>query len=172
MKSKRPEINSGSMADIAFLLLIFFLVATTIDQDKGLLRRLPRIVELPKLDVRKRNVLAVYVNANNLLMVNNAALEINDLAKVVKGFVSNNGKKGHWSESPQTAVVSIKASKGTDYKTYIAVQNEIARAYRELRDSLSQKKFGKLFSELKNKQEIKQIKSLLPMNISETGLED
>ncbi|MFY0672387.1 MAG: biopolymer transporter ExbD [Bacteroidia bacterium] len=180
-----PEINSGSMADIAFLLLIFFLVATTIDQDKGILRKLPPMPDEnnPPQEVKAnmRNVLFVWVNQNDDLLVKGEPSKIEDLRSTVKAFVDNNGRNPDFSDSPQDAIVSLKNDIGTSYKMYIAVQNEVAAAFRELRDQYSMQLYGKNFADLtkdaedekvksvaaKKKERVKKVKQAYPMRVSE-----
>jgi biopolymer transport protein ExbD len=168
---KIPEINSGSMADIAFLLLIFFLVATTIDQDKGILRKLPPMPdenqEPIEVKANMRNVLFVWVNQNDDLLVKNEPADISELRSIVKAFVDNNGRNPKYSDSPQDAIVSLKNDIGTTYDMYIQVQNEIAAAYRELRDGLSMKLYGKNFGDLEDKDQIGKVKAAYPMKVSE-----
>jgi len=168
---KIPEINSGSMADIAFLLLIFFLVATTIDQDKGILRKLPPMPEEDQepieVKANMRNVLFVWVNQNDDLLVKGEPSKIEDLRATVKAFVDNNGVNPNFSDSPQDAIVSLKNDIGTSYNMYIQVQNEVAAAYRELRDALSVKLYGKKFDELVEKKQSDRIKEEYPMRVSE-----
>lgn len=167
MKRFKPEISSGSMADIAFLLLIFFLVATTIEQDKGLLRKLPNNQEAETVDIPKRNVLFVLLNANNVLMVNDVVIPANELKDVIKQLVLNNESKSNWPISPSRTIISLNSDKGANYNTYIKVQNEIAKAYREMRNERSLSKYGKAYEDLNDLSRIKEIKSELPMKVSE-----
>ena len=164
---KPIQINSGSMADIAFLLLIFFLVATTIDQDKGIRRKLPPDIESQVVDLSKRNVLAVLLNKNDDLLLNGRLSHVNELCAMCRGFIDNNGEREDWSVSPSQAIVSIKSSTGSSYEAYIAVQNEVAAAFRELRDIESNRRFGKDFNQLENELDIKAIKAIYPMRVSE-----
>lgn len=165
---KIPSINSGSMADIAFLLLIFFLVATTIEQDQGLLRKLPpKITDTTPTKQVKRNVLSVWVNSNNLISVNDKLTSIEELRAVCKGFIDNKGLRSNWSESPDKAIISLKASTGTSYDTYIQVQNEMAAAYHELRDGFSRAHYGRNFYDLESEEQVKAVKKKYPMKISE-----
>lgn len=128
------EVNAGSMADIAFLLLIFFLVTTKIPNEKGLPILLP-----PKSDqqndikMKQKNILTVLVNSKNQLLVEKEPLNIKDLRKVTIDFLENRGRDPKSSDSPQKAVVSIKTDRGTDYNTYMKVMNEIQAAYNTLR---------------------------------------
>ena len=170
-KRKIPEINSGSMADIAFLLLIFFLVATTIETDKGILRKLPPMPQedQPPIEIKAnmRNVLFVWVNQNDELLVKGEPARIEELRQITKSFIDNNGVNPKYSVSPQEAIVSLKNDIGTSYNMYIQVQNEVAAAYRELRDALSLKLYGKKFMDLEDEKHVKKIKAEYPMRVSE-----
>ena len=123
------EVNAGSMADIAFLLLIFFLVTTTIDTDKGISIKLPPMPEenQPKNDIRikERNVLQVLVNANDMLLVDGQPSDIKELKRLAKDFIDNPSKNPELSESPQKAIISLKNDRGTSYNIYIQVHNEL-----------------------------------------------
>ena len=168
---KIPEINSGSMADIAFLLLIFFLVATTIDQDKGIMRKLPPLPEedQPPIEVKAnmRNVLFVWLNSNDDLLVKGEPAKIEELRDICKAFVDNRGRRADYSDSPDEAIISLKNDVGTSYNMYIQVQNEIAAAYRELRDEFAIKMYGKKFEELEKEDQVKRVKKEYPMRVSE-----
>ena len=130
-----PEVNASSMADIAFLLLIFFLVTTTIASDKGLPITLPpkRTDETDQMRVNERNVHTILINSQDKLLVEGDPMELGNLKASVKRFLANNGKDLDMSESPQKAVVSIKADRGTGYETYIQVLDQIKAGYHELR---------------------------------------
>lgn len=168
-RREAPEINAGSMADIAFLLLIFFLVTTTMDVDKGISRKLPPIVEDP-IDkpppIKEKNVFVVLINSQDNLFVEDDYMGIEKLREAAKEFISNFGKDPASSDNPQKAVISLQNDRGTSYEMFIAVQNELTAAYTELRDEESQKRFGKPFSELSEK-ESKEIQDYYPMKISE-----
>jgi biopolymer transport protein ExbD len=172
MKSTRDrldnEINAGSMADIAFLLLIFFLVTTTIAEDKGVLVRLPPWSEeepdIAKLN--KRNVYAVLVNAQNQLLVRNEPMKIAELRKNTKEFISNPTGREDYAEKPSKAIISLKNDRGTSYGTYLEVYNELKAAYRELRDELARKRFGKSYENLRSDRK-KEIQDEIPLIISE-----
>ncbi|MGB0429408.1 MAG: ExbD/TolR family protein [Bacteroidia bacterium] len=167
MKRFKPEISSGSMADIAFLLLIFFLVATTIEQDKGLLRKLPSVQEPKEFKIQKRNIIYILLNSNNRLMLNDVATPITDLHSQVQILLLNKSKSNLLPVSPRKAVISIKTDKGTNYNTYVQVQNQIAKAYRQMRNQKSMQLYGKSFDQLNSNIKIKFIKNAVPMNISE-----
>ena len=135
-KKKRaaPEINASSMADIAFLLLIFFLVTTTIASDKGLTLRLPPKKETQDIVKQKqRNVFDVLVNSNNQLLVEEELMDVKNLKDAAKKFITNNGRDEKSSESPEKAIISLKHDRGTNYEVYIRVMDELKKAYNELR---------------------------------------
>ena len=153
-KKKRPvaEINAGSMADIAFLLLIFFLVTTTIDTDKGIAIKLPPMPEENKpqedLKLKERNVLKILVNSNNQLLADGELITIKELKRKTKEFIDNPGKNPTLAESPKKAVISLKNDRGTSYNTYIQVHNELKAAYNELRNTMAMGRFGKPYDKL------------------------
>ena len=190
-KREVGEINAGSMADIAFLLLIFFLVTTTMDVDTGIIRRLPPPIppdqELPP-PVKERNVFVVKVNANDQLLVEGQIGDISVLREQAKEFIRgypNDPEKINFPEfkvedlpAPfgsnykiSKQVISLQNDRGTSYDMYITVQNELAAAYNELRDELAQIKYGVPYKELlkgkKNIPKKKLIRKILPQRISE-----
>ena len=147
-RRKAPEVNAGSMADIAFLLLIFFLVTTTIETDSGLNRKLPPMEDVvdPPI-IKERNIFTVVVNKYNQLLVEEKPLELVNLREEAVKFLDNGGGKGEEacahclgdrdpdsSDNPDKAVISLKNDRETDYKVYIAVQNELVAAYNVLRN--------------------------------------
>ncbi len=184
-KRTPPEINAGSMADIAFLLLIFFLVTTTMDVDTGLQRMLPPPLppDMPKPpEIKQRNVFVVLVNANNQLLVEGDWLDIRNLRKKAKEFIANPLDKADLPEKEMKEVpffgmypvskqvISLQNDRGTSYETYIRVQNELAAAYNELRNELALSKFGKSYDDLVrlgDKEKTDAIKAIYPQRISE-----
>lgn len=177
------EINAGSMADIAFLLLIFFLVTTTMDVDSGITRKLSAIPpeNQPKPpDVKERNVYIVLINQHNQLAVEGELMAVNKLCDGVKEFINNPNDDPNLSEKKDEAVdvpflgmmelskgiVSLQNDKGTSYHKYIEIQNELVRAFNELRDELSMRKFGMLYKDLDDPKQ-KAVKKVYPMTISE-----
>lgn len=176
-----PEINAGSMADIAFLLLIFFLVTTTMDVDSGITRRLPPPVETPEdIQIKMRNVLNVLVNKNDRLLVDGREGDIKTLKDVAKKFMTPvfpdnvNYPETEIKEIPllgsvysSKGVISLKNDRGTSYDMYINVQNELARAFNELKDEMSMRYFGTKFANLVNEDQIKAINDAVPVRISE-----
>ena len=147
-KRSAPEVNAGSMADIAFLLLIFFLVTTTIETDSGLNRKLPPIEDQvdPPI-IRQKNIFTVVVNKNDQLLVEEELTDIKDLRALAVAFLDNGGGVGEEacdycqgardessSDNPDKAIISLKNNRETSYKVYIAIQNELVAAYNELRN--------------------------------------
>ncbi len=175
-----PEINAGSMADIAFLLLIFFLVTTTMDVDTGITRRLPPPIDKPEdVDVRKRNVLNVLVNKNDMLLVDGRPGDISTLKDVAKRFMTPVYPDN--PEFPETelievpilgkvyaskGVISLKNDRGTSYDLYIKVQNELARAFNELKEEMAINRFGTKVANLSEGQ-LKAINEAIPVRVSE-----
>ncbi|MBT28200.1 MAG: hypothetical protein CMO01_00965 [Thalassobius sp.] len=133
-KRQSAEVNAGSMADIAFLLLIFFLVTTTIASDKGIYVQLPPKPE-DQVDVKlnERNIFNILINSKDMMLAEDMPMEISELKNEVKKFVTNNGRDPKSSESPSKAVVSLKTDRGTSYEMYISVVDELKLAYNELR---------------------------------------
>jgi len=175
------------MADIAFLLLIFFLVTTTMDVDTGITRKLPPPVEEPDQDikVKDRNVMKVLVNSHDRLMVDGKFMDISMLKDAAKNFMAIHPDNPDYPEvEPKfieelnreimttKGVISLKNDRGTSYKMYIAVQNELAEAFNEMKDELSQNLFGIKYTQLVNEDRIKGINSAVPVRISEAEPED
>ncbi len=166
-RREAPAVNAGSMADIAFLLLIFFLVTTKILEDQGILVRLPIWeVNTPPETLADRNVLTVKINAANQLLVEGELASHSSLRETTKRFIINPGNSPLWASSPTKAVVSLQNDRGTQYETYLGVYNEIVAAYNELWNELAQENFGEAYEEL-NKAQRKSIRSEIPMIISE-----
>lgn len=182
-KREIQEINAGSMADIAFLLLIFFLVTTTMDTDSGILRKLPPMPEdqqqIDEIQIRERNIFVVLVNRDNQLLVEGEPMKIADLKEAAKEFILNPNDDPNLPAKevkefdligPMAVtskhVISLRNDRGTSYKTYIAVQNELMAAYNELRNELALRKFGKKFVDLKPAQQ-EAIEEVYPLKISE-----
>ena len=170
-RRETPEINAGSMADIAFLLLIFFLVTTTLNVDSGISKKLS---EKPPPDykppiIKEKNIFEVNINRNNELLVEGERMDIKDLREAAIKFIDNGGGigkpgedgtpgqpcdycQGERSESssdhPNKAIISVQSDRGTEYGTYIEVQNELLRAYTVLRNRLAKERYGMLYTEL------------------------
>ena len=177
-KRKVPDINSSSTADIAFLLLIFFLITTSMDTDRGLARRLP---PPPEKDQKKkeRNVLQVFLNMNDQLMCGNDYINVEQLRAKAKEFIANPyndetkpekiSKNVPFFGTVQVTeghVISLRCDRGSSYKAYMSVQNELVAAYNELRDELAQEKWQKNYVELDQEQQ-DAIRDIYPQRISE-----
>ena len=191
-----PEINAGSMADIAFLLLIFFLVTTTMEKDSGISRKLPPMqdenIEPPI--IKERNIFKVIVNANDELLVEDELMELKDVREAAIAFLDNGAGVGPdacdycqgakdpaSSVNPKIAVIMLSNDRGTTYGTYIAVQNELVAAYNFLRDRTAQQMYGKSFKQMEadyadvtypgNKEtlekQIEEIRNMWPQALSE-----
>jgi len=188
-KREISEINAGSMADIAFLLLIFFLVTTTMDTDTGLIRKLPPVldeVELPP-PIKERNIFEILVNANDQLLVEGEYIQVTELRAKAKEFIKSDPSNPNMPEFKETdiprlglvavskQIISLQNDNGTSYEMYIKVQNELVAAYNELRNDFAQQKFQKTYTELvkesgasdANKEKLKAVKKFYPQRISE-----
>jgi biopolymer transport protein ExbD len=174
--------NAASMADIAFLLLIFFLVATTMDIDTGLSRKLPPMpdpnAQQDNKQIKERNVFVVLINAQDQLMVEGNPLDIHRLRDEAKEFIANPNNSSNLPEKEpkevpyfgeymvSKGIISLQNDRGTSYGMYIKVQNELAAAYNELRDELAMSKFGKRYENLISEQQ-DAVKDIYPQIISE-----
>lgn len=200
-RRENPEINAGSMADIAFLLLIFFLVTTTMNVDSGVSKKLS---EKPPADyvppiIKEKNIFVVLINRNNELLVEEQRMDVKDLKKAAIEFIDNGGGIGNAgddgtpgkacdycegarsessSDHPNKAIISVQSDRGTEYGTYIKVQNELLRAYTELRNRLCNKRYGMSFDALEEaygndktneslKKKVEDIKTSYPQIISD-----
>jgi len=187
MAVKSPEINAGSMADIAFLLLIFFLVTTTMDVDTGITRKLPPPVENndDQADVKDRNVLKILINNQDRLLIDGVPGDITMLKDKAKDFMAPHPNNPDYPETETKyfeelgrnmettkGIISLKNDRGTSYKMYISVQNELAKAFNEMKDELSREVFGIKFTELVNSDKIDAINTAVPIRISEAEPED
>ncbi|MBT8307273.1 MAG: biopolymer transporter ExbD [Maribacter sp.] len=188
-----PEVNAGSMADIAFLLLIFFLVTTTIETDAGLDRMLPPI-EPPDTDVviKQKNIFQVNINKNGQLLADEELIDLKQLRAKATAFLDNGGdgsctyckgrKNSDSSDNPTKAIISLKNDRETKYGTYITVQNELVGAYNDLRNREAQRLFGRDFTDMEAeylnpetaqsikddlKDKVKRIQDLFPQKLSE-----
>ena len=189
-KRKVQEINAGSMADIAFLLLIFFLVATTMNTDTGLVRMLPPMPpedqKQEDIKVKERNLFLVFINSRGDIMAGASGkqepIDLHQLTERTKEFIVNpmddenlpekvnrdidlpDGSK--WVYPVSEGVVSLQTTRDTGYQSYIMVQNELTRAFNEVRDEVAQRKFGAKFSDLPEEQR-NVISKAVPLKISE-----
>ncbi|MFA9392460.1 MAG: biopolymer transporter ExbD [Prolixibacteraceae bacterium] len=184
MARKVPEVPAASLADIAFMLLIFFLVTTTMDVDSGLERRLPQWVNPEDIDdtppIKERNIFVVLVNRDNQLLVEGQPCRVADLREKAKEFLTNpldlpNLPEKILKDLPYfgpreiltgSAVISLRNDVGTTYGVYIGVQNELIAAINELREEIAQDKFGKPYIKCSEDQQ-DAIKEVYPQKISE-----
>ena len=170
-----PEINAGSMADIAFLLLVFFLVTTTMDIQAGLNVALPPITDVPppQTKQKKREVLEVLINASDQLLVEGAPMTIDKLKETTVDHLSNNGRSEKYSTSPKNAIVSLKNDRGTSYDMYVQVYNELTAGYNQVRNDYAEAKYNKTYTELReskkesDKLRVKEIQKAIPRKLSE-----
>ena len=180
-KRKIPEINAGSMADIAFLLLIFFLVATTMSTDTGIQRVLPPWVENPTDDappIKERNLMAVKVNQYDQIQMQGKLVDLHQVKDLAKEFILNAGNSEDLPEKKMTeieligqypvseGVISLQNDRGTSYDMYIKVQNEVTRAFNEIRDNVARQYFAAPVSELDDAKR-EAIQKAVPNKISE-----
>lgn len=182
-KRSTPEINSSSTADMAFLLLIFFLITTSMDTDRGLARRLPEPPQENQKkednEIKDRNILQVFVNFNDQLMCGSDYVNVEQLRDKAKEFIANPYNDEKLPEKVAVEVpffgtqmvtkfhvISLRCDRGTSYKAYIAVQNELVAAYNELRNELAQSKWQKNYADL-NEEQQDAIRQIYPQVISE-----
>ena len=186
-KKKTPAINSSSTADIAFLLLCYFLMTTTMGSQTGLQRRLPPMPDenqkVEDIKINRRNIIIVRINSNDRLLAGSEALDISQLKDKIKEFLTNPANDPNLPEKEEKdienygkaevskGIISLQNDRGTSYKAYIAVQNELVKAINELRDDFCYKEYGKKFASLdEEKQKI--VKEIIPQNISEAEPKD
>jgi len=199
-RESAPKVNAGSMADIAFLLLIFFLVTTTIETDVGINRKLPGF-DGEVIEHHQRNILTILLNDEGTIMANDELTKFADIKDVAVAFIDNGGssdtklhcdycqgaKSQTSSENPERAVIVLNTQRETEYGRYIAVQNELVRAYNTLRNRESNRLYGMEYtimeeqydnSQTGNEQKqilvekIKNIQLMFPLNISEAELKN
>lgn len=197
-RKKSPEINAGSMADIAFLLLIFFLVTTTMSVDAGIARKIPPKEKVPqKFDVNKRNILEVNINKNNKIFADGSIVSLSELKQIAINFIDNGGgldanqQKCNWctglqlktsSDHPTKAIISIKTDRTTNYETYINTLDILNSSYTHLRNKLAvklyQRNYETLLEDLKKtnytdknlQQKIKTIRDKYPLLLSDAEI--
>ncbi len=171
-KRAQPEVNTSSVADIAFLLLSFFLTTTAIREDKGLMLNLaPWQDHAQPVEVKERNVLRVHLNsANQLLIEGQLQVSPAEIQSYVRRFVLNNGRDASSSENPEKAIVSLKADRGASHAAFIRALDEIQAFYHAeyaARAGMSVKAFLSLdVSRRDDKALLDRAKAGLPMNIS------
>ena len=193
-KRKVPGLNGSSLADISFILLIFFLITTSMDTDTGLVRRLPQPPDPNQQEedvkVKGRNVLVVQVNMNNEILyyygdeskrVTRMDVQPSDLREIAKEFIANPENKAnmpefHPADPPlpllgaypitKNHIISVQTDRSTKYDVYFQIQNELMAAYNELRDEFAREKFGKYFRDLTEDERLA-VTGVYPMKISE-----
>ncbi len=184
MAKKIPQINASSMADISFLLLIFFLVTTSMDVNQGLARRLPAPIppdqKVEDTDINKRNLMIVKINSANQLMVQGQLMDVKQLRETAKEFIKNENDEPNLPKLVEEDfgepigvqrytkdhVISVQNDVDTQYQAYLDVQNELVAAYNELRNECAQKYFHTSYNELSEEQQ-KQVQKVYPQKISE-----
>ena len=186
-KKKVPEINGSSMADIAFIALIFFLMVTTMDKEEGIARQLPPIPpedqKVENQEVNRRNIIQVKINANDRLLAGSQPMDVSQLKDKIKEFMTNPNDdpnlpekevkevKGIGSVPVSKGVISLQNDRGTTYQAYITVQNELVKAINELRDDFSMRTFGKKYAKLDEEQQ-NAVREAVPQRISEAEPKD
>lgn len=183
-KRKMPGLNTSSTADISFMLLIFFLVTTSMDTDQGLGRTLPKPPEDDQLNdeikVKERNILNIRINKDNYVMIGDDYATLEDVKERAKEFIKNADNKPNLPELKakkikglgktmmvtENHIISVQTDRGTDYGVYFAVQDALVAAYNELRDELSKQEFGFKYEFLKPEEQ-KAIREVYPQKISE-----
>jgi len=186
---KTPGINGSSMADVSFIILIFFLMVTTMGSEFGLIRQLPPWVEQNPKDtgdkINRRNVFIVGINQQNNMFVQDQYKEISDLRAMAKDFFNINNTGDEYPEKEtkelpligtinvnKTAIVSLQNDRGTAYKIYIQAQNELTAAINELRNEFCIQKFGNKYEDCTEEQREVVGKQVYPMAISEAEPKD
>ena len=187
MGKKTPELNTSSTADMAFLLLCFFLMTTTMDQDMGLQRRLPPMPDknqkVEDQKVNRRNIIVVKINSADRLLAGTEHMHVSQLKDKIKEFLTNPANDPNLPEKEEIeiegygpcmvskGVISLQNDRGTSYQAYMAVQNELVKAVNELRDEWSMANYGMLYTKLdEDKQGI--VRKAIPQNISEAEPKD
>ncbi len=187
MGKKTPEINSSSTADIAFLLLCYFLMTTTMDQDMGLQRRLPPMPDpnqkVEDQKVNRRNIIIVKINSADRLLAGTEPMHVSQLKDKIKEFLTNPNNNANLPEKEEIeiegygpcmvskGVISLQNDRGTSYQAYIAVQNELVKAVNELRDDFAMANYGKKYLQLEEDQQ-NIVRKAVPQNISEAEPKD
>ena len=177
-KIRDPQVSAGSMADIAFLLLIFFLVTAVITNDEGFNRKLPKpcLEPLCTTELNERNVLRIAINSNNQIMINDEIASLSKIKETTKSFLDNNGDKScnycngkqlqNLSDNPTIAVISLQTHPQSTYEFFIKVQDELTKAYYELRMKYAVSVLGKTENTL-NKKDMEFLREAYPFVISE-----
>uniref|UniRef100_UPI0040268A8B ExbD/TolR family protein n=1 Tax=Candidatus Cryptobacteroides bacterium TaxID=3085639 RepID=UPI0040268A8B len=187
MARKTPGLNTQSTADIAFLLLCYFLMTSTMDQQSGLQRRLPpmpdRNQKTEDTKVNKRNIIIVKINSSDRLFAGDQLLDVSQLKDKIKEFITNPNNdpnlperemkniEGYGEYPVSKGVISLQNDRGTSYRAYIAVQNELVKAINEVRDDFCKQNYGKAYTFLTEDQQ-KIVREAIPQNISEAEPKD
>ena len=187
MAKSTPALNTTSSADIAFLLLIFFLVSTTMDVDKGIQRRLPPMPDENQkqqdIKVNRRNIVVVRINSQDRILAGGVPMDVTQVKDQIKEFIINptNSEslpekemkeiEGFGQYAVSKGVVSLQNDRGTSYSAYLRVQNEIVKAFNEIRDDFAMINYGSKYAELdEEKQKI--VREAVPQSISEAEPKD
>lgn len=187
MARKTPGLNTQSTADIAFLLLCYFLMTSTMDQQSGLQRRLPPMPDQNQktedTKVNKRNIIIVKINSSDRLFAGDQLLDVSQLKDKIKEFITNPNNdpnlperemkniEGYGEYPVSKGVISLQNDRGTSYRAYIAVQNELVKAINEVRDDFCKQNYGKVYTFLTEDQQ-KIVREAIPQNISEAEPKD
>lgn len=166
-KRSVPQLNTTSTADISFILLVFFLIMTSMDTDKGLARMLPPVNDEERqeetVDVERSNVLSLKITADGGLFVDGKAYDIGRLrAKVVAFAGRENGRRQR--------MINLEVDRSAPYDAYFNVQNEIVAAYKIVRNGYALKKYGRAYA-LCTPEQREAVRAYYPQRImeSETG---
>ncbi|MBE6223933.1 MAG: biopolymer transporter ExbD [Bacteroidales bacterium] len=187
MAKSTPALNTTSSADIAFLLLIFFLVATTMDVDKGIVRRLPPMPDENQkqqdVKVNRRNIVVVRINSQDRILAGGTPMDVTQVKDKIKEFISNPSNseslpekemkeiEGFGQYAVSKGVVSLQNDRGTSYSAYLKVQNEIVKAFNEIRDEFAMVNFGSKYADL-DEDKMKIVREAIPQSISEAEPKD
>ena len=187
MAKSTPALNTTSSADIAFLLLIFFLVSTTMDVDKGIQRRLPPMPDENQkqqdIKVNRRNIVVVRINSQDRILAGGVPMDVTQVKEKIKEFITNPANseslpekemkdiEGFGQYAVSKGVVSLQNDRGTSYSAYLRVQNEIVKAFNEIRDDFAMINYGSKYADLdEEKQRI--VRDAVPQSISEAEPKD
>ena len=186
-KREIPQVNTSASADIAFLLLVFFLITSSMGAENGIFRRLsPKSsenVSKEKKEIQKRDLLVIRIDSDNRLYYNDIPLDVSDLKEIASDFISNPQDNDSLPEKQEKEiallgkmsvtsnhVISLQISRDANYDTYISVQNELSAAYNYLRNELSLRRFGKVFAALATEQQLS-VREVYPQRITESESE-
>lgn len=186
-KRKTPGLNTQSTADIAFLLLCYFLMTSTMDQQAGLQRRLPPMPDknqkVEDMKVNERNIIIVRINSGDRLFAGDQPMDVSQLKDKIKEFLTNPNNdpklperenkeiEGFGTYPVSKGVISLQNDRGTSYDAYIHVQNELVKAINEVRDDFCKQNYGKAYTFLTEDQQ-KIVREAIPQNISEAEPKD